>query len=103
MALAAVCPSPVASLNCGATPTLHHPPAARALTGVSSAVAKVCRERKSRDVYVIGAANVGKSAFVRAMLKEMTRYDGGNFDAGAMSHGGLACPALACAVRHVAW
>jgi nitric-oxide synthase len=30
---------------------------------------KICRERKGRDVYVIGAANVGKSAFVRAMLK----------------------------------
>jgi nitric-oxide synthase len=34
---------------------------------------KVCRERKGRDVFVVGAANVGKSAFVRAMLKEMSR------------------------------
>lgn len=37
--------------------------------GVSAATSKVCAERKGRDVYVVGAANVGKSAFVRAMLK----------------------------------
>lgn len=45
-------------------------------TGVSAATSKVCAERKGRDVYVVGAANVGKSAFVRAMLKvcEKIRY-----------------------------
>ncbi|GLC36226.1 hypothetical protein PLESTB_001366400 [Pleodorina starrii] len=43
--------------------------------GMSAAVSRICRERKSRDVYVVGAANVGKSAFVRAMLKEMARTD----------------------------
>ncbi|EFJ51703.1 hypothetical protein VOLCADRAFT_120437 [Volvox carteri f. nagariensis] len=43
--------------------------------GMSAAVAVICSERKSRDVYVVGAANVGKSAFVRAMLKEMARTD----------------------------
>jgi hypothetical protein len=36
---------------------------------MSLATGKICRERKGRDVYVVGAANVGKSAFVRAMLK----------------------------------
>lgn len=41
--------------------------------GMSAAVSRICRERRSRDVYVVGAANVGKSAFVRAMLKEMAR------------------------------
>ncbi|GIL50128.1 hypothetical protein Vafri_6427 [Volvox africanus] len=43
--------------------------------GMSAAVSAICSERKSRDVYVVGAANVGKSAFVRAMLKEMARTD----------------------------
>jgi len=55
--------------------------------GVPQAVARVLRERKGRDVYVIGAANVGKSAFVRAALREMARGDGGNFDAAALAHG----------------
>lgn len=41
--------------------------------GVSAATSKVCAERKGRDVYVVGAANVGKSAFVRAMLKVRAR------------------------------
>lgn len=43
--------------------------------GMSAAVSAICSERKSRDVYVVGAANVGKSAFVRAMLKETARTD----------------------------
>lgn len=55
-------------------------------TGISAAVSKICRERKGRDVYVVGAANVGKSAFVRAMLKEMSKFEGGNYDAAAMAH-----------------
>lgn len=41
--------------------------------GMAAVTGKVCRERKGRDVFVVGAANVGKSAFVRAMLKEMSR------------------------------
>lgn len=45
------------------------------------------RERKGRDVFVIGAANVGKSAFVRAMLREMSQFESVNFDAAAMSSG----------------
>jgi nitric-oxide synthase len=47
----------------------------------------VCRERKGRDVYIIGAANVGKSAFVRAMLRDMGKFDGDNFDPAAMANG----------------
>ena len=34
-------------------------------------------ERKGRDVYVLGAANVGKSTFIRAALKAMREE--GNF------------------------
>ncbi|KAF5835958.1 hypothetical protein DUNSADRAFT_6623, partial [Dunaliella salina] len=55
--------------------------------GVSAATSKVCAERKGRDVYVVGAANVGKSAFVRAMLKDMSLFDGGNFDPAARATG----------------
>ncbi len=40
-----------------------------ASAGVAAATSKIRRERLGRDVYVVGAANVGKSAFVRAMLK----------------------------------
>jgi nitric-oxide synthase len=53
---------------------------------VEAATAKICRERKGRDVFVVGAANVGKSAFVRAMLREMSRMEGSNFDAAAMAN-----------------
>lgn len=49
------------------------------------ATAKITRERKGRDVFVVGAANVGKSAFVRAMLRDMGSMEGGNFDAAAMA------------------
>lgn len=49
-------------------------------------MSKICRERKGRDVYVVGAANVGKSAFVRAMLREMGSMAGSNFDPAAMAH-----------------
>ena len=36
-----------------------------AAQGVAEAVATIRKERRGRDVYVLGAANVGKSAFVR--------------------------------------
>ncbi|KAI8474444.1 MAG: hypothetical protein J3K34DRAFT_518182 [Monoraphidium minutum] len=54
--------------------------------GVDAATSKICRERKGRDVFVVGAANVGKSAFVRAVLREMSRFEGSNFDAAAMAN-----------------
>ena len=44
------------------------PPSCSAVQ-VDEAVSFVMRERKGRDVFLIGAANVGKSAFVKAMLK----------------------------------
>lgn len=37
--------------------------------GLSKAAASLRTERQGRDVYVMGAANVGKSAFVRAFVK----------------------------------
>ena len=35
------------------------------------AVLQMMRERKGRDVYVLGAANVGKSTFIRAAMDEL--------------------------------
>lgn len=45
--------------------------------GVKEAVGAMFAERKGRDVYVLGAANVGKSTFIRAALKAMREE--GNF------------------------
>ena len=39
--------------------------------GVREAVGAMFAERKGRDVYVLGSANVGKSTFIRAALKAM--------------------------------
>ncbi|KAL6757450.1 hypothetical protein V8C86DRAFT_1669624 [Haematococcus lacustris] len=54
--------------------------------GVTVVTRKVSQERQGRDVYVIGAANVGKSAFVRAMLKDMSKFEGMNFDPAALAN-----------------
>lgn len=45
--------------------------------GVDKSVTAMFAERKGRDVYVIGSANVGKSTFIRAALKSMREL--GNF------------------------
>jgi len=68
--------------------------------GVSAATSKVCAERKGRDVYVVGAANVGKSAFVRAMLKVCAPAWAGQ-DCAWASKGRGAAPmqALVCASK----
>ena len=39
--------------------------------GMRDAVLQMMRERKGRDVYVLGAANVGKSTFIRAAMDEL--------------------------------
>ena len=39
--------------------------------GIDKSVMAMFAERKGRDVYVIGSANVGKSSFIRAALKSM--------------------------------
>jgi hypothetical protein len=57
--------------------TSTHLISSRSGEGVAAVASKVARERKGRDVFVVGAANVGKSAFVRALLKEMSRWVGG--------------------------
>ena len=37
----------------------------RTREGVREAAGAILRERRGRDVYIMGAANVGKSAFIR--------------------------------------
>lgn len=53
--------------------------------GVPFAAASLRRARAGRDVVVLGAANVGKSAFVRALVEEMRKATGPQFDAAAAS------------------
>eukprot|EP00271_Cylindrocystis_brebissonii_P021544 TRINITY_DN7772_c0_g1_i1.p1 TRINITY_DN7772_c0_g1~~TRINITY_DN7772_c0_g1_i1.p1 ORF type:complete len:1044 (-),score=204.58 TRINITY_DN7772_c0_g1_i1:258-3389(-) len=52
-----------------------HLTSAKAGLGISSVAATIQRERLGRDVYVMGAANVGKSAFIAALLEEMAVHD----------------------------
>lgn len=55
--------------------------------GFDQACASILSQRLGRDVYIIGAANVGKSAFVRRMLKEMATMASRHFDAKATQVG----------------
>lgn len=48
--------------------------------GIDEVAADIKQERLGRDVYIIGAANVGKSAFVRAFVKEMASMTSRQFD-----------------------
>lgn len=40
--------------------------------GIRQAATLLKKNRKGRDIVVIGAANVGKSAFIRSLLNEMS-------------------------------
>lgn len=55
--------------------------------GFDQACASILSQRVGRDVFIIGVANVGKSAFVRRMLKEMTNMASRHFDAKATQVG----------------
>ena len=55
----------------------------RTRAGVPFAAASLRKSRAGRDVVVLGAANVGKSAFVRALVEEMRDVSGPQFDAAA--------------------
>ena len=48
--------------------------------GIDEVVADIKQQRLGRDVYIVGAANVGKSAFVRAFVKEMSSMSSRQFD-----------------------
>ncbi|CAG9465946.1 unnamed protein product [Pedinophyceae sp. YPF-701] len=56
----------------------------RTREGVEDAVSAILRARRGRDVYVLGSANVGKSALVRAMLVDLASFHSRNFDANAI-------------------
>lgn len=57
-----------------------HVVSSRTGDGVSEAVAAVRRSRLGRDVYIMGAANVGKSSFVRALVKDMSSMKSRQYD-----------------------
>ncbi|KAK9806106.1 hypothetical protein WJX72_001602 [[Myrmecia] bisecta] len=61
-----------------------HLVSSRTGAGVSEAAAAILRERRGRDVFMLGAANVGKSAFVRALIQEMSRMTSVHFDPAAV-------------------
>ncbi len=56
-------------------------------SGVPAAVGALRRERRGRDLVVLGAANVGKSAFVRAFVKETKVATSPHFDPAAAAVG----------------
>lgn len=59
----------------------------RSGSGVPAAVGALRRERKGRDLVILGAANVGKSAFVRAFVKETRSMRSPHFDPAATTLG----------------
>ncbi|XP_024530145.1 putative nitric oxide synthase [Selaginella moellendorffii] len=52
-----------------------HLTSAKYFMGITNIVKEIHRERQGRDVYILGAANVGKSAFISSLLKEMAARD----------------------------
>ncbi|ESQ45831.1 hypothetical protein EUTSA_v10010252mg [Eutrema salsugineum] len=52
-----------------------HLTSSKSLDGVSGVASEIQQEKKGRDVYILGAANVGKSAFINALLKTMAERD----------------------------
>ncbi|XP_021751979.1 putative nitric oxide synthase [Chenopodium quinoa] len=52
-----------------------HLTSSKSLVGISGVVAEIQEEKKGRDVYIMGSANVGKSAFINALLMMMGERD----------------------------
>ncbi|XP_073105989.1 putative nitric oxide synthase isoform X2 [Elaeis guineensis] len=52
-----------------------HLTSSKSLVGIAGVISKIQKEKKGRDVYILGSANVGKSAFVNALLKMMSQKD----------------------------
>ena len=57
-----------------------HAVSAKTKEGIDEVVADIKKQRLGRDVYIVGAANVGKSAFTRAFVKEMSSMSSKQFD-----------------------
>lgn len=52
-----------------------HLTSSKSLVGITGVISEIHQERKGRDVYILGSANVGKSAFISAMLRTMAYKD----------------------------
>ncbi|URE20025.1 Nitric oxide synthase [Musa troglodytarum] len=52
-----------------------HLTSSKSFVGIAGVISEIQKEKKGRDVYILGSANVGKSAFVNALLKLMARKD----------------------------
>ncbi|EEF51564.1 Nitric-oxide synthase, putative [Ricinus communis] len=52
-----------------------HLTSSKSLVGIAGVVSEIQKEKKGRDVYILGSANVGKSAFINALLKMMAQRD----------------------------
>ncbi|GMP24061.1 hypothetical protein CsSME_00001455 [Camellia sinensis var. sinensis] len=52
-----------------------HLTSSKSLVGIVGVVSEIQKEKKGRDVYILGSANVGKSAFINALLKMMSYKD----------------------------
>ncbi|KAF7824846.1 putative nitric oxide synthase [Senna tora] len=52
-----------------------HLTSSKSLVGITGVVSEIQKEKKGRDVYILGSANVGKSAFINALLKTMALKD----------------------------
>ncbi|KAI3705921.1 hypothetical protein L1987_76170 [Smallanthus sonchifolius] len=52
-----------------------HLTSSKSLVGITGVMSEIQKEKKGRDVYILGAANVGKSAFINALLKMLSDKD----------------------------
>ncbi|KAG2647920.1 putative nitric oxide synthase [Panicum virgatum] len=52
-----------------------HLTSSKSLVGVTGVISEIQQEKKGRDVYILGSANVGKSAFISALLRTMAYKD----------------------------
>ncbi|KAK8938960.1 putative nitric oxide synthase [Platanthera zijinensis] len=52
-----------------------HLTSSKSLVGITGVISEIKKEKKGRDVYILGSANVGKSAFINALLKMMANKD----------------------------
>ncbi|KAK7263949.1 hypothetical protein RJT34_31549 [Clitoria ternatea] len=52
-----------------------HLTSSKSLVGIAGVIREIQTEKKGRDVYILGSANVGKSAFINALLKTMAIND----------------------------
>ncbi|KAK9120752.1 hypothetical protein Syun_018369 [Stephania yunnanensis] len=52
-----------------------HLTSSKSLVGITGVASRDPKGEKGRDVYILGSANVGKSAFINALLKTMAQKD----------------------------